>query len=300
MKIGNPFKSKRVYTGGVSTSLAIPFDDHSNFVRDTILTSVFGQRDMANTIVEANIHGLGAAVQRYYNYGKDKYRHGLPKGTLRGGTIDDTEIQRVLAELRNAPVTIISSVLVYGDPVVIAADYLDRYYGFNAEDLSIIEPIEPTTLTTFTQLFLDARLSDTEDGIIVSYQFENETRELTFLVPDFDRNQLYLSVNYRVPTEDNRLRVWTYRGNSGLFPMLELDTLYKESEYLPICVLRRDFDNINEGTAEFKEAKEMLGLLGIDPKEIIDALMGDGSEADDSYSGSPREPGNNDSVVIEP
>lgn len=288
------FSSKTVYHGDVVTNLAIPYDEHKDFTKDTIMTGVIGDESLTKTIKDSLLNGFATTANIYYRYGRDKYLYGLPTGTLRSGDINEGPIKEAIETIRHTEVDIELITLDYLDPVTLAMYHLDVQYGFDVENLTIKNRIDPDTTGDFTQLFLHASLVPDEDFVLVEYLYNDELREYTFPILDFDRNQLYISVSYRDPSEDYRLRLWLYRTSSGLYPAIQLDTLFTESEYMPVCAVRREFNSIVEGTREYESAKEMLNILGLEVDDVIEALASDGSSADTNPPYPPTRPGDNE------
>lgn len=285
------FSSKTVYHGDVVTNLAIPYDEHKNFTRETIMTGVIGNEPLTTAIKDTLLNGFATTANSYYQYGRDKYLYGLPTGTLRSGEIIEAPIKEALESIRHTEVDIEEITLNYLDPITLSMYHLDVKFGFDVENLIIKDRIDPNTSGEFTQYFLRASLVPDEDIILVEYLYNDELKEYTFPILDFDRNQLYISVSYRVPSEDYRLRLWLYRTSSGLHPAIQLDTLFTESEYMPVCAVRKEFNSIKEGMPEYESARRMLNILGIDVADIIDALASDGSNADSAPSYPPTTPG---------
>lgn len=291
------FSSKTVYSGEVVTNLAIPFEDHEDFAYNAIMTGILTDKSMTHTIKDSVINGFSMVAHNYYRYGRDKYLFGLPTGTLRSGEIVEAPIKEAIEGIRGREVAIDYVFLDYLDPVSMAMHYLDVNYKFDAESLLIHQRINPNTTGEFEQYFLHASLLPDEDSILIEYLYNDTLQEMVYEIPSFDRNQLYITAAYRVPSEDGRLRIWLYRTDSGLYPAIQVETLFTESEYFPVCAVRREFENVRKGTEEYRTAREMLNIIGLNIDDVIGALSSDGSEADANPPYPPTTPG--DDLIVQ-
>ena len=268
----NPFKSKRIYNAAVVSDLLIPEDEHQPFLKNTILAATLGNYPVSETFRDGMLKGFSAQVDRYYRYGRDVYTYGLPEGVTTDGVVELDAVKKVIEDIRGQAIEIEDVELLYPDPENLAWEWLDVQYGFNPDNWKILNPIEPGYTD---QEYLSAEFDDETDELIIYYTMSGEEKSLVVTWPGLNRNHKYLTASYRNVSGDTRIRKWNYRILSGVHPTVKYDTLEVDSEFLPLCAVRYDYENIVSGHPQYLTTRRMLQQLAINIDDVVEALMTD-------------------------
>lgn len=107
------FSRKKIITVS-SVTVNMAGDEQVNYLRKTITTAVAGGTDIASTLNQAYLKGMGIQIKQAYRYGRDYFALGLPDGSIFFGTPNNEEIIDILSAIEGKEVVL--TMADYGSP----------------------------------------------------------------------------------------------------------------------------------------------------------------------------------------
>lgn len=131
------FSRTRIYVDSLSLKLV---EDTPNYIRQSILTSIKTGRSIPEDIQINMANSLGAKLNHFYKYGRDKYYYGLPTGTLHGESASLGTVQGVIEREIGSPVFLNYCLYNNAMPYCFVEKYLLETRGFDFETGIISKP----------------------------------------------------------------------------------------------------------------------------------------------------------------
>ena len=91
---------------GTSVSRVIQDSLLPDSIQSAVLDSIFQNGDTVEYIRDRLFNSIGVKAERYYEYGKDHYVHGLPSGEMKEANLGREEATALLASIEGAPVIV--------------------------------------------------------------------------------------------------------------------------------------------------------------------------------------------------
>lgn len=228
-----------------STTVAMHEDIPDN-VRQSILTSVVQDRSISQDLIANTFHGLGTKVKSYYNYGRDKFHHGLPEGSEEIKHASPGTMKIVLDFLEGEPVVIEYSIFSVADSYYFAEEQFN-----GTKDVDSTEWVNSTSIRIY--------YTDTTDELVT--------------VASTDTTARYYHVGYTV---DGVRKYFFYLSTDPSYESLYITDTEKESQYFPVVPFIRDNVDLsapNEGDPLFDTSKKLLNKIGIDFEKVGESIQ---------------------------
>lgn len=188
-------RKKIISVSSVTVNMA--GDEQINYLRKTINSAVTGGSDIASTLNQAYLKGMGIQIKQAYRYGRDYFALGLPDGSIFFSTPNNEEIITILTAIEGKEVVL--TMADYGAPDLSywIEEYLTDTYHWDADHGGMGSP--PAGVLS------DAAINYTIDNNgLVTITMTNTgstapdfTENVSFSV---DYNAQYYQVIYRVKT----------------------------------------------------------------------------------------------------
>jgi len=124
-------------TVGTSVSRVLDDDSIPNSIETGGLISLMTGDPLLPTVEEQVFGSISFKLSRMYNYGRDKYVHGLPSGLASSGRINESTVITTLAEMHNSSTNIIRVIYSYFQP--------SNYFHFAWMELIRVYEYNPVT-----------------------------------------------------------------------------------------------------------------------------------------------------------
>lgn len=279
------FSKKKKVSVGVTAARLIKKVE--NPYKQMVITSVFSQKSISQVVLNESAKGLFSKAEQFYNFGKNRYIHGLPEGFKNYSDINLVNISTVLSKIFAQAVTVEFAKVSFADDKYFAYRYLQDEIKFNPTDNTIgVPPVVYPPKTKVT--CLSVVLNETNRTATVSAEVQKPAVLPTDPLPPkeypvwvitypIDKDKTYLQIKYKLNTDILSLdyRYWYYDVMTNTYP--EINTIIDQSlgsPFYPLVPLRQNKINVVDGTGqETKDVKTILGKLSLDPKVLTDALM---------------------------
>ncbi len=279
------FSKKKKVSVGVTAARLI--EKVENPYKQVVLTSVFSKKSFTQVLLNESNKGLFSKAEQFYNFGKNRYIHGLPEGFKNYSDINLVNVSNVLSKIFAQNITVEFAKVSFADHKYFAYRYLQDQIGFNPTDNAIGMP--PVVYPPKTKVVcLSVVINESNRTATVSAEVQKPTLLPTDPIPPkeypvweivytFDQDKTYLQVKYKLnmDTEILEYRYWYYDVMSNTYP--EINTIIDQSlgsPFYPLVPLRQNKVNVIDGNGqEKKDVKTILGKLSLDPKVLTDALM---------------------------
>lgn len=271
----------------ISTSTVKLAEEGQQIIRDSILNSVVGERDIAGDLI-TNLRGsLAPKAKHMQNYAKDHYTYGLPNG--HGETV--LQARDVVAEAIKQDigerVYIEGSDRTRAAPAFFIEEYLREHRGWD-ENIKLVTI--PPAGHPFTRDITVVRRQFTPSGdLLITYREKGTQGEDVSVLPLFtetvpfsgvDSDKDYYHVTYQKYAGAVLLPevyFWHYEVGSGVYPTLDNVHYYTEPvPYLPIIPLRHNKQNMvadsRKDTPLYKSSRRCLQIMDMDFKKIGDEI----------------------------
>ncbi|EBV1532043.1 hypothetical protein DNY80_24460, partial [Salmonella enterica subsp. enterica serovar Kentucky] len=131
-------RKKIISVSSVTVNMA--GDEQINYLRKTINTAITGGADIATTLNQAYLKGMGIQIKQAYRYGRDYYALGLPDGSIFFGTPNNEEIIAILTAIEGKEVVL--TMADYGAPDLSywIEEYLTDTYHWDTDHGGIGNP----------------------------------------------------------------------------------------------------------------------------------------------------------------
>lgn len=188
-------RKKIISVSSVTVNMA--GDEQINYLRKTINSAVTGGSDIASTLNQAYLKGMGIQIKQAYRYGRDYYALGLPDGSIFFGTPNNEEIIAILTAIEGKEVVL--TMANYGAPDLSywIEEYLTDTYHWDTDHGGIGNPPSGVLSTAAINYTID-------NNGLVTITMTNPgdtaptfTEDVSFPV-DYDSQ--YYHVIYRVKT----------------------------------------------------------------------------------------------------
>ncbi len=268
------FSKKKTYV----ESLAMPLvEDTPNYVQQSVLTSVRGERPIAEDLISNVINGLGANLARYYKYGRDEYTYGLPEGTLNQNYVVPETVKNVLDVITTKDTYI--DYCVFGSPNAghFAEDFLENTRGWDrATNIVANPPFTPVgTVTLGSAEFTNSTtikltynhgtnlnpLVETEDITVPSVQLQDDYYHVSYFLYDAFGNV------------STAREWWFYRMADNTYDVLNV-VQSPSTAYYPVVPLRHNSVDltVDDGSDRYNTSKKLLQKLDLRISELGDGL----------------------------
>ncbi len=244
-------------------------EDTPNYVQQSVLTSVRGERPIAEDLVANVIRGLGSSLARYYRYGRDSYHYGLPEGSNNRADVVPFTVAAVIKEEKGIrDITIDYS--IYGSP---EADYFSEDHLENIRNWDRVTGLVSNPPTPVPEpVYLDTTEFLSGSQIEIRYRVETvpETYQTeTISITPIDLNGDYYHVSYFELSNDGLVidirKWWFYREQDGTYPTLDYFPT-ETTPYMPVVPLRHnnvDF-TVDDASDRYRTSKKLLNKLNVD------------------------------------
>lgn len=127
------FSSKEKTTVGTVFTRAIKDDDIPNATKTGLIKAIFQNGNIGDYVLEEMTNSIGSRAEKFYEYGKKFYTHGLPSGQRMSATQGKSVVQEVIDFFEGASCFI--EYYQYGPPNALHIAWMKiiRDYGYNPE-----------------------------------------------------------------------------------------------------------------------------------------------------------------------
>ncbi len=265
------FSKKKTYV----ESLAMPMvEDTPNFVQQSVLTSIKGERPIAEDLIANTINGLGSNLARYFKYGRDHYTYGIPEGTLNSNNVSPSTVEAVIDVALGTPVRVDSVVLDAPSADFFAEDHLINTRGWNEGTNEIANPPFNPGGQTVT---LGVVQFTSSTNIRIQYLYGVSTYDENFTVPAVGLNDQYYQATYYELNNNGSVgtvkKWWTYQMSLGTYEVLTIEQS-EPAPYYPVIPLRynnQDF-TVDDGSDRYQTSKNLLRKLDLKIGNLGDAI----------------------------
>tara|TARA_R110000744_G_scaffold87543_1_gene170922 strand:- start:15141 stop:17288 length:2148 start_codon:yes stop_codon:yes gene_type:complete len=262
-----------------------PKDDMN---RQAVLAAVLTRSPIAESIIQAQMHGMYAMAERYYYYGKTQFTNGLPQGTAGHVMVSD---MRIISALRKEfpdldEIVIQDASVDVANPDVFIRSVLRDKYAYNNETGQVATP--PAGITGDVELVGIRSIEEDQIGLLFASTTIQDEVEVIETVSGFNPSKSYLQVVFTALETDTgtgetteKEFEWTYEIGSGVYSELEDSNGVPDSNpYYPIVPIRLDNKDMSgqsgtdrekrivRDTDLFKTSKIMLKKLTLDIESI--------------------------------
>lgn len=247
-------------------------EDTPNYMQQSILTSIKGERPIVDDIIANNINSLGVKFGAYYRYGRDYYYYGLPQGgTVQPALsyiIKDT-IESTLPE--GTKIYLDYSVFDLANPTYFAEDFLINTRGWD-RNTNIIHNPPPGSQGEVR--FVSAEFySPTQIYITYTHDVDEANPIFDIITTDANQGAEYYHCSYFIYDVAGELGStrywWFYDITTNLYPGLE-PIRGDKSPYFPVVPLRHDNVDftVDDGSERYRTSKRLLQKAQLNIQEL--------------------------------
>lgn len=170
-------------------------DEQINYLRKTINTAVTGGSDIASTLNQAYLKGMGIQIKQAYRYGRDYYALGLPDGSIFFGTPNNDEIIAILTAIEGKEVVLTMADFGAPDLSYWIEEYLTDTYHWDTDhggmgnppagvlpDAAINYTIDNNGLVTITMTNTGSSVPDFTETKSFSVDYDKEYYQVIYRV----------------------------------------------------------------------------------------------------------------------
>ncbi|RLC96041.1 MAG: hypothetical protein DRI46_14235 [Chloroflexi bacterium] len=264
-------------------------------IREAILYAILNQESISDHIIAANMSGFQKDVDAFWQFaelgedtnGSEGYMYGLPEGIQNYRIPKYSELEEIISDIVDEPVTVVSAKLALPGLKFFIYDYLQKKtnwtfltnlldYGEHFDNSPELETWEYTGYivnpdTNLIEIKIEA----------VDYEDRNPPPPIIMYMAVPPTRLWYQAIYVLDSTTSDDYVYVTYDPSTGVIPELDLDPdIELKSEFFPVVVLRVDHLDIDRHRADesydafniYHSTVELLAKLAIDLDEMMDAI----------------------------
>lgn len=262
------FSSTRTYVASTTLNLV---EDTPKVIQQSILSSVLNKTNKVADLKNTILYSLANNANLYYDYGKDKYIHGLPTGTSIGLVANILEVTNVLKGIYGDEVKVLSATIDTFDETFIGTAWMRDNTDWNST----------TDEYTYNGMTFKLGYFLVENGKIVVYGSRAglpiPTYEIDSPYAVYDNTQEYFYyVTFLETTASTQPLYWVYRVNEGTYPTLVVEDSQPSSQFFPVIPLRiNNVSQISENkkdTQLYKDSKQLMDIIELSITEMDEGI----------------------------
>jgi len=247
-----------------------------------VLTAVREKDDIVARIQQAVLTGAMATANKYLDYGKTSYTHGLPTASMSYTTIDANAIETIIEGIEGEAITILSTSLAVMESDFWVKDWLYANYPYDSVD-------DTYQMADDYWYTYDSYVAGTADGTYdVSLSTTEDIgeppvptlleEELTTSAHNLTGN--YYMVTYELVSDSGVTLNWSYEKGLGTYTDLDSSAgagVFTQ-DMLPIVPLREEFYSTNDDTGpSYSEvaattSREIMNQVNLNYDEVISSI----------------------------
>ncbi|WAI96133.1 DNA helicase-like protein [Vibrio phage vB_VhaP_PG11] len=269
--------STKVYVESFTLNLV---EDVPNYVAQSVLSSVRGERPIVDDLIANTIRGIGSDMKRYYNYGRDKYYYGLPEGSLGRKNASPATVSNVITQEIGEEIFLDYSVFERCNPYYFVEKHLEDLRGYDRNTGIVANP-PPGGNGSTTYLHSTEFIDNTtvRIGYAYSLAFNGNavfTEDVT-LSGSVNPSADYYHARYNKFNENGTVNpetyYWFYDVTTGVYEVLT-PVGETDSNFYPIVPIRHNKQDLtqDDGSERYKTSRQLLRKMGLNMTELGDGV----------------------------
>lgn len=264
------FSSTRTYIASTTVNLV---EDTPKVIQQSVLSSVLNKTNKVVDIQNTILYSLANKGSQYYEFGKNKFVHGLPTGTSIGLVADIAKVETVIQGLYGTDNKVLSATIDNFE-----LDFIGNTWLRDNTDWD-------STTDTYTYNGLVYKLNNfkVENNRIVVYGTHptNFIPQPTYRIDSpylvyQNTSELFYYVTYTDTTVTENPKYWVYLVSDGTYPTLDVEPSQPSSQFYPVVPLRisnKSLTSDNQKDTElYKSSKELLSILDVSIAELEEGV----------------------------
>lgn len=242
----------RKTTVGVAASPLFPDPPEKQPYSEILLKNITQKESIPNDIIRYHSESFDGKLERYYEFGRDKYIYGLPHGYGMSTPLFNTvhqDISNVIAGIEGQSIQLLNVDIVTDTNADSEAKFFMRWYREYVPSTNQVNPAILGLADTIVPTYSNA-LVTTTGRLRITYNLDIggthvEEVDFRFYAPGIP----VIIATYRLDGEDY---TWVYAPVTNEFPTLTKVVLQSDTfEYYPIVPIRYNRKNIAEERESF-------------------------------------------------